>query len=213
VTPEDLANRHPRLFHVTRPDSVAGILARGLLPTSGLLDLFEVTGERRAAIERRRRPGSVVLHHPAQGSATVTDQLPMTEAALERCLDDGLAPSDWLVLLNARVFFWADEAGLARLLGARMNRGRALAVLVLDTLGLVSAHAERVELSPINSGATMRRPARRGLGTFTPLLALPYGEWSRRRGGRDRVLEVTVVGGVPDVSRHVLEVRRVREAA
>jgi len=133
----------------------------------------------------------------------------MMEAALEKCLDDGLKPADWLALLNRRVFFWCDEEGLARLLGARANRTRTLEVLVADTLSLAQAHAERIELSPINMGATLRRPARRGMETFTPLLALPYATWVRKRGGRDRILEVTVVDGIPDIARHVVEVRRV----
>jgi hypothetical protein len=213
VTPEELSARHPRLFHVTGAGAWESIRTRGLLSTSRLLDLFEVSGERRAQLERARRPAAVPLHHPVHGTAVLTDQLPMTEAALARCLDGGLVPADWLALLNRRVFFWSDEGGLDRLLKARANRGRALEVLVVDTLPLVRAYADRVELSPINTGATMRRPARRGPETFTPLGALSYDAWSRRRGKRDAVLEVTVLDGVPDVERYVLEVRRVRGAS
>ena len=209
MTPEELSARHPRLFHVTQRGSWPSIRRRGLLPTSRLLDLFEITGEDRARLERVRRPSSVRISHAVHGTAVITDQLPMTEAALARCLDDGLVPADWLALLNRRVFFWADEAGLARLVNARANRGRPLEVLVVDTLPLARAHAERVELSPINSGATLRRPARRGPSTFTPLLELPYDAWRRQRGGRDRVREVTVLAGVPDIDRHVVEVRHV----
>jgi len=209
MTPEELSERHPRLLHVTLPGAWEGIRGRGLLPTSRLLDLFEITGDERERIERRRRPAAVPIRHPLHGTAVVNDQIPMTETALEKCLDDGLSPSEWLALLNRRVFFWCDEEGLARLLGARANRGRALEVLVADTLSLARAHAERIELSPINSGATLRRPACRGLATFTPLLELPYVAWSRKRGGRDRILEVTVVDGVPDIARYVVEVRRV----
>ena len=116
-------------------------------------------------------------------------------------------PADWLRLLNARVFFWADTDGLARLLGARINRARPREVLGFDTLGLARAHAERMELCPINSGSTIRKPARRGLATFTPLLAMEYAQWRRQRGGRDRILEVVVRGGVPDISRYLVSVR------
>ena len=162
----------------------------------------------RAALETAPRPDGVVLRHPVQGQATLTDNLPLSVAALAGCLDDGISPPDWLRLLNRRVFFWADEAGLQRLLKARLNRGRARTVLVLDTLGLVGDCAERVELSAINSGATMRRPARRGLATYTPLATAPsLGAWRRLRGGRDDVREVTVLDGVHDVERYVIEVR------
>ena len=209
MTPEDLSRRHPQLFHVTLPGAWDGIRRRGLLPTSGLLDLFEVAAGRRVLLERVRRPAAVPLHHPVHGTAVLNDQSPMTEAALGKCLDDGLAPGDWLALLNRRVFFWADEAGLDRLLHARANRARARTVLVVDTLRLAQAYAERIELSAINSGATLRKPARRGLATFTPLPALPYEAWRRKRGGLDRILEVTVLEGVPDVARFVTEVRQV----
>ena len=169
MTPEDLSTRHPRLFHVTPAGAWASIIARGLLCTSQLLDLFSLHGDARTAIERARRPAAVTIHHALHGSVTINDQLPMTERALARCLDDGLTPADWLSLLNRRVFFWGDEAGLSRLLDARVNRARNLEVIVVDTLPLARAYARHIEISPINSGATMRRPARRGLSTFTPL--------------------------------------------
>ena len=212
MTPEDLAARHPRLFHLTFAGAWDGILARGLLSTSRLLDLFEVVGEDRRRLERTCRPAATPIRHPAYGTAVLNDQTPMSEAALARCLDDGLTPADWLGLLNRRVFLWADEAGLSRLAGAKANRGRAVEVLVVDTLGLARAHAERIELSPINSGATLRKAARRGTATFTPLAELSYDQWRRKRGRLDRILEVTVLDGVPDVARYVTDVRRVDPA-
>ncbi len=209
MTPEDLARRHPKLYHVTSPGAWETIARRGLLPTTTLLGLFEVDGPRRVQLTTARRPVEVRLEHPVHGTALLQDNLPLSERALAGCLDDGLTPQDWLRLLNERVFFWADENGLARLLRARMNRGRPREVLVFDTLGLARAHAERVEISPINSGATIRRPARRGLTTFTPLLAKSYADWQTQRGRRDRILEVVVRGGIPDIERHLCEVRRI----
>ncbi len=205
MTPTDLAARHPLLYHVTSPGAWPSIARLGLLPASGLLDMFEVEPERRAALTTRRRPAEVSIEHPRHGAATLSDNLPLSERALAACLDDGLAPPDWLRLLNARVFFWADRDGLARLLGARVNRARPRLILAFDTLGLAAAHAARVEISPINSGATIRKPARRGASTFTPLLAMPYPAWRRRRGGRDRILEVVVRGPVPDAARHLVD--------
>ncbi len=208
---EELAARHPWLFHLTAPANLPGILRHGLLATSELLTLFEVPDDARAGLEAAPRPDGVVLRHPVQGHAALTDNRPLSVKALAGCLEEALAPAAWLRLLNRRVFFWADEAGLQRLLDARLNRGRERAVLVLDTLGVVHDHAEQVELSAINSGATMRRPARRGLATFTPLAAAAsLGEWRRLRGGRDDVREVTVLGGVRDVARYLVEVREVK---
>ena len=201
--------RHPRLYHVTTPGAVHGILRHGLLPTSALLTLFELPEAARRPIEGERRRASVALAHPVHGCATITDNLPLIMPSLTACLDDGLCASDWLRMLNERVFFWPDEAGLARLLGARLNRRRDREVLVFDTLGLARRHAERMDLCAINSGATMRRAARRGLSTFVPLQQHGYGAWRRLRGGRDRLCEVTVRGGVADVADHLIEVRLV----
>jgi hypothetical protein len=173
------------------------------LPTAALLDLFEIAGERRAAIESRKRPCRVVLEHPVHGRAVVSDNTPLTEAALASCLEGGLKPADWLKMLNERVFFWASEQGLGRLLSARANRGCSCEVLEIDTLSLARAHGPRIELSPINSGATLRRAAKRGLSTLTPLASVSYGEWRRLRGRRDTVLEVVVRGGVTDITQHL----------
>jgi hypothetical protein len=209
MTPEELSVRHPRLFHVTLPGASESILKRGLLPTSTLLDLYEVDGAARAALERAPRPSAVPIHHPLHGTVVINDQSPMTQAALEKCLEDGLRPADWLSMLNRRVFFWSDERGLSRLLGARANRTRDVEVLVFDTLSLARAYADRIELCAINSGSTIRRPARRGLSTFTPLRDLSYAAWSRKRGGRDKILEITVLDGVPDIAAYLVELRRV----
>jgi uncharacterized protein DUF7002 len=194
---------------VADPAALQGILRHGLLPTSRLLTLFEVPDADRVAIERRCRPASVTLTHPLHGRATITDNLPLSEAALERCLEDGLAPEDWLAILNERVFFWPDEESLGRMLGARLNRGRERLVLVFDTLSLARRHGERMELAAINTGSTIRRPARRGRSTFTPLHLHDYDAWRRLRGGRDRIREVTVVGGVSRMADHLIEHRRV----
>ncbi len=212
MTPDELGDRHPKLFHVTVAGTSAAIMEHGLLSTSSLLDLFEVSSGQRALIEGTPRPRAVPIHHPGLGTAIINEKSPMTEAALAKCLDDGLQPKDWLALLNQRAFFWSDEKGLARLLGARANRMRDLEVLVADTLPLARAYAHRIELCPINSGATLRKPARRGRTTFTPLLELPYEAWSRKRGGRDKILEVTVLGGIPDIARYLLEVRKISAA-
>jgi hypothetical protein len=209
LSPEDLAKIHPRLYHVTDPSALQGIMRHGLLPTSVLLSLFEVPSVDRKAIERRRRPASVSLSHPIHGSAIITDNRPLSETALTTCLDDGLAPEDWLAILNNRIFFWSDEKSLARLLGARLNRVRDRLVLVLDTLSVARQHHQRMELSAINTGSTIRRPARRGLSTFVPLARHDYETWRRLRGGWDRIREVTVVGGVTQIADHLIKHCRV----
>ena len=182
------------------------IQRHGLLSTSALLDLYGVRGPERDAVEAQWRPGGVVLSHPALGRAVVRDQKPMDDASLRRCLDDGLEPADWYRLLNSRVFFWLSPARLHRLLGARAYRDTSHEVLHLDTAPLVAAYRDAITLSPINSGATRPFGVLRGLSTFLTVAAYPYAQRRATRPAWDRVVELAVSGGVPDVSRFVRRV-------
>jgi hypothetical protein len=207
MTPEDLAQRHPRLYHLTSPGAVESIRRHGLLPPLSLLDLFGADpGTRTRALARR--PEAVVLTHPVHGRAVVTDNRPLSDVALARILDDGLSPDDWRWRLAERVFFWVDGRDLAKLRGARLNRDRARVVIEFDTLSLARAHADKLEISPINSGATIHDPPRRGNGTYAPLLCTDWQEWRRRRGrvAPDRVKEVTIRGPVLDAGAHIVRI-------
>jgi methyl-accepting chemotaxis protein len=207
MTAEELAAQHPRLYHQTEPSALAGIARHGLLCTRDLLDLYEVPLAQRAELTTRRRPAGVPIEHPVHGRALITDNLPLSERALTACLDGCLTPADWLRMLSERVFFWPDAEALDRHLGARVLRGRPRRVLEFDTLALARAYGERLELTPINTGATVRKPARRGLATFTPMASHPYAEWRRLRGGRDEVKEVVLRGSLRDAAGLLLSHR------
>jgi hypothetical protein len=199
MTPGDIAARHPVLWHLAEAEGAAGIAARGLWPAADLVALFGA--DPRPVTERR--PGPVVLRHPVHGVAVLNDNRPLSMRALARCLDDGLTPRDWLAMLNARVFFWPDRRRVDRLAAAAGNAGRRKVLYEVDTRSLLDAHADRAEITPINSGSTVRRAARRGLSTFTPIGALTLANWRRARGGRDSIAEVAVRGPVPDFTAHV----------
>jgi hypothetical protein len=207
VTPEELARKHPRLYHVTEPANWDGIQKHGLLSTSSLLSLFEVPTSRRVAIERERRPESVPLTNRVHGEAIITDNIPMSDKALMSCLDDGLAPADWYAMLNERVFFWVDKKRLDRFLQAQAHQGWERLVLVLHTSSVAKRYGECMEISPINSGSTIYQPARRGRSTFTRLLRCDYAtwQWQRNKASPDRIVEVTVVGGIDPITGLVME--------
>ncbi|WP_042309777.1 DUF7002 family protein [Paraburkholderia terrae] len=204
MSPDELASIHPRLYHITRPFAVSSIKKHGLLPTSDLLLLFEVSGDERERLETRRRPSSVTISHPDHGEAMLTDNAPLSELALAKCLDDELTPWDWMRMLNQRVFFWVDEENLNRHLAANMRDGLARVVMAFDTRSLVNACHRNVELAAINTGSTIRRPARRGLSTFSPAHLYTYREWQQLRRGRDRIKELTVRGAVREVEAHLI---------
>ena len=207
MTPEELADIHPRLYHVTSPTALPVIRRHGLLSTDRLLTLFGVSDAERAAIARQRRPESRMLTHPVHGEAIITDNRPLSETKLAACLDDRLTPGDWLEILSQRVFFWSDQQSLDTLLNARLNRGRDRLVLVLNTLSVARQYGPVVELSPINSGSTIHQPARRGRTTFSPLFRYDYATWRklRRKSKPDHIREVMVIGGIDRVEDHLIE--------
>ena len=211
MTPEELAAIVPRLYHLTAPEAVHGIRARGLLTPEAIADRAGLDAEARERLLARRRPKEVRLEAGGE-RYVVNDNAPLFTDKLAAVLQDGLAPADWLAMLNARTFFWADERFARSLRAARNNRDRPRALLVLDTLSLARAHGDRMELCPINSGATLHTPPPRGLATFAPLADLDYDAWRRARRergekkGLDAIKEVTVRGGVPDAVNHLIEV-------
>lgn len=207
----DLIANFPRLWHMAEDKSFDSIVESGLLSTSALLDLYEVKGDERRVLEKQRRPESVLLEKEGLHSAIVRDQKPMTASALEKCLQDGLTAEEWFEILNARTFFWVSRNRLRRLLGARAYRDRPQTVLTLDTKSLVEAHRDKIELSPLNSGSTIYRPAPRGRDTFLPIADYPFETWQKKRPTENSVVELVVREGVPDILKHLIAAHRVHD--
>jgi hypothetical protein len=199
TTAQRIIERYPKLYHLTHIDNVESITQRGLLSTSSLLDLFAIDGQERRRIEESNREDLVPIVHAVHGRAILRDQKPMDDAGLRRALRDGITPVDWYRLVNRHVFFWVDAKRVNRLLGAKAYRNHRHALIVSSTKGLFDRHADRVVLSPINTGATKPMPHPRGRDCFVPLHLYPYDEWNAKRRGRDPVVELAVPSAVPDV--------------
>lgn len=205
LTPEYIVSRWPQLFHMAEAGSWASIQRHGLLSTSALLDLFEVKGDLRDRLESARRPNSVPIHHPEHGTAWIRDNKPINETVLRRTLV-GMTEREFYRMLNGRVFLWLSQQRLARLRSAPPYRTRAHDILVVSTERLMSVYADRVELSPLNSGAV--HPAAnypRGLGTFSGIA--DYA-WAQRRAvsPAEPIVELTVPYAIPDIVDHVVDV-------
>ena len=207
VTREELAAHFPRLYHMAWHGSWPLIREHGLLSTGALMDLFQVPAEDRAKIEGSHRAEARELARIGVGRAVVRDQKPMSDGALRKCLQDGLAPEDWYRMLNGRVFFWLSEERLEELLRARAYRDRRHTVLTVETAALLESHGDRVELSPINSGSTVYNPQPRGRDTFLAPDRYPFDQWRRRRGAAKRAAaELTVLGSVSPIEPVTLRV-------
>ncbi len=191
----DLIAMHPTLWHMADPVNKDAILKRGLLSTSALLDLFEITGEERLAIESGHRPDSVTIRHAVHGSAVIRDQKPMSLEGLTRSVTDA-TPQDYLKFLNGRVFFWLTEERLKGMTSARAYREHEQLVLKIDTAALVNTHENRILLSPRNSGATKPFAWERSIEMFKRIADYDY---AARAQATDPIVELTVDHSVPDV--------------
>lgn len=204
-----LSDVFPYAYHMAEDGSWPSIQRNGLLSTSSLLDLFEISGTQRNQIESRHRSESIAISHPVHGGAVVRDQKPMSDAGLRRCLQD-YSPDEWYRLLNSKVFFWLTRDRLLRLLNARAYRHKEHCVLTVETRRLIPRYASRITLSPMNSGCTLPSPHARGDSTFQSIDAYPYSYWRRKRSASESVVELAVAGGVPDISDYVVRVERMR---
>lgn len=206
LTPEYIVERWPGLFHMAEAGSWPAIQRHGLLSTTALLDLYEIQGEERDRLEAARRPESVPIEHPVHGTAWIRDNKPINETVLRRTLV-GMTEPEFYRLLNGRVFLWLTETRLGRLRAAPPYRARPHDILVVSTERLLTAYADRVELSPMNSGAV--HPAAdypRGAGTFSRIADYPWAQ-RRRTAPSEPIVEVTVPYAIPDIVDHVDEVR------
>ena len=176
----------------------------GLLTTDQIVERFVSDPTHAERLRSERRTDVVVVHDGPDGRVTINDNLPLHFRNLAPHLDDGLTPPEWLRMLNARTFFWPKVQRGAGFLRAGRRGGRQKLLLTFDTRGLAAAHHGRLDLAPINTGSAVRKPARRGLATFTPASAVGWDEWRRLRGRLDNVAEVSVRGGVPDALDHLV---------
>jgi hypothetical protein len=197
------------LYHMAEAANWPAIRRDGLHSASTLLDLTGILGENRERLEKHQR----LTHAELPNGVQLRDQRPMPPAALATCLI-GIVPSEWYALINARVFFWLDPA--------RLNRQRAACdprpqvVLTMDASKLVAAYAEKIAVTPINTGNAHRRPARRGAATFVPYAAWVTSAWAREaaslgtpvRPSSHPPVELTVAGSIPDSMQFVVGVQQ-----
>jgi hypothetical protein len=122
----------------------------------------------------------------------------MREGPLAKCLR-GMTLRLWYEMLNGQVFFWVTENRVNTLLNARAYRNRKHTVITVDTASLVAKYADRMVLSPINSGSTIYNPRERGLDTFRSFKTYPFAERRRLRGLGNAVAELAIKYGVPDL--------------
>lgn len=193
-----------QVYHLVEAANWPSVQRHGLLCTHALLRLTGLSPAARRRISTAQR----LRHTTLSDEVAIRDQVPMPPDALRRCLI-GMTPAEWYSLLNGMVFFWCDRDRLNRQRGACGERPQM--VLTLDTKRLLARHAQRVALTPFNTGNARRKPAIRGRATFVPYaiwLASAWGSEAEALGVRERPsshtpVELTVAGGVGDVAEFI----------
>jgi hypothetical protein len=179
------SQRRPFLYHLTSELNLPVIASsRSLVSTSVLLGQSD---DALTQLKKRRRSEHLFVEVDGH-RVMIRDQLPLSEKALSKCLDDGLTSEDYCELLNQRVFCWATLSRLSRHFDRYASEEPAL--LRFSTEEILRLNAN-VDFCRINSGATRANShlggiaPRRGYETFLSAERYPHGISS--------VVEVTFV--------------------
>ncbi|MBU6959007.1 hypothetical protein KRR23_14810 [Pseudomonas sp. CVAP len=204
---DKLIELYPRVYHMAECGAWGSIRTRGLMSATAVLDYHAIEGDDRARFESEHRSEKMDVRAGHPSNIVLRDQKPMPEGRLMQALTDGTTPRQWYELINHKVFFWAEEQRLHRLLGARDYRRLEHDVLTLDSATFIPAYAEAIWLCHMNSGNTWPMPHRRGTEIFRRIPDYPV-----KRSGKPikPVVEMVVDYAVPNIAEYVVEVRRMQ---
>ena len=180
ITIDQLVALYPTVFHMAEIEAIQSIKEHGLLSTSAILDLLELSSDQRYAIERAPRKESTTLSQDGVGTFVIRDQKPLSAKKLAGCLEDNLTVEDWCLLLNRKVYFFLNRASVIKLLSAEAYSDREHAVIEFDTKRLVEANVSNVTLAPMNTGTTNPFAHARGRNTIAKLSDYPYEDRRER---------------------------------
>ncbi|SKA21088.1 DUF7002 family protein [Novilysobacter spongiicola] len=203
---KNVVSRYPTIYHMAEAGTWESIRERGLMSTTAVLDHLGIQGVDRAPFETLHRAAMARVGENA--GIVLRDQIPMPPQRLEQALVDGTTPEQWYRLINGKVFFWAQEHRMHRLLNYYGDTEHD--VLHVDTKSLLADHANDVWLCHMNSGNTLPIPHHRGIDVFKRIDAYP-----ETRTGRPakEVVEIVVDYAVPNIAAHVVRVYRMRGSA
>lgn len=209
MTHDQFCNHYPRLYHMAEAHTWDSIKKLGLLSTLALTELFEITGAERRRLVSERRPESVRICHPKYGIVTIRDNKPLADKKLLKWLIE-MSLREWYETLSRKVFFWTTKERLVTMLNARAYRNHKHTVITVDSALLIERNAERVTLSPINSGAMSFGGSPRGIGTFRTLDEWPDAEGPRSGKLIKPVVELAVehsISNMRDIAVRVDEMK------
>ena len=191
MTPEEFMNRCKTICHVGPAGVWEQIGNYGFRTAEQLILDAELTDHERQRLLSQPRSEEVRLHVRGQ-DVTLRDQGPLfARKDLKSALDSGLDVSDWIHLLNQRVYFFTDQTSMQKLLDKYVQLDGAQDVVWLSPLKLLETEGLQLELASQNTGAIVRRSGpQKTAETFVPLFRFPDR----------RPAEVTALGGFDDLT-------------
>jgi hypothetical protein len=191
MTPEQFLNRCKTICHVGPAGVWDQINESGFRTAEQLILDADLTDEERHGLLSAPRRESVRLHVRGQ-EVTLRDQGPLfARKDLKSVLDSGIDVSDWIHLLNQRVYFFSDQTSMQKFLDKYVAMEGAQDVIWLSPLKVLEAEGLTLELSSQNTGAIARRRGpQKTADAFVPLFRFPDR----------RPVELTALGGFNDLS-------------
>jgi hypothetical protein len=191
VTPEQFLDRCKLICHVGPAGVWDQIAKHGFRSAEQLIIDADLPDAEREHLLSTPRREAVRLHVHGE-EVILRDQGHLfARNDMKSILDSGLDVSDWIHLLNRRVYFFATEAPLQRLRDKYVESDGAQDVIWLSPLKILEVEGIRLELSSHNTGAVARKSGpQKTADTFLPLYRFPD----------KRPAEVTVLGGFEDLT-------------
>ncbi len=191
MTPEQFLNRCKLICHVGPAGVWEQIEAHGFRTAQQLISEAELSDEERQVLLSTPRKESVRLRVHGR-DVILRDQGPLfARKDLKSVLDTGMDVSDWMHLLNERVYFFTDQTSMKKLLDKYLESDGPQDVVWLSPLKVVQTEGIRLELSSQNTGAIARRSGpQKTPKTFVPLFQFPDR----------RPAELTMLDGLDDLS-------------
>ena len=206
---EEMISFHPKLYHVTTRGTWASMMQLGLLSARGLEDWYRSLPDRQKSL--------VTNHMMRLDSLEAELNMPREIPNRHRTLPTAAwaVAEDWCERMNVKAFFFLRQEDAEDMVAEYQDHLVPRDMIVVSTESLIEAHRSKIELSAVHSCLDFpgRRvppnyplPGRPHDALFCPIADYPYGTWRKLHGRIEAVRELAVMGGVPDISRHVIDV-------
>jgi hypothetical protein len=191
MTPDQFLDRCKFVCHVGPVGVWEQIAKHGFRTAEQLILGSDLSEEEQQQLLSTPRRESIRLRVDGD-EVLLRDQGPLfARKDLASILGDGLDVSDWVRLLNRRVFFFTDQLSMQKLRDKYAELEGAQEVIWLSPLRVIRMEEVSLELTSQNSGAIARRSGTQKLAdTFVPFSSFP----------NRRPKELTMVNGLTDIT-------------